>query len=131
MMNRLQLKTSVIAEENCKPYSFPYMKSQLLEHFGDRIIIAEVNGKLNGVTFYSTASRILHDFHSQKHKDPQQEKTHIITMAAQFIKNDIKAMKQSKDLYPSKAEMTSITASLEYIPDYLKLFLRIVFAGKM
>jgi len=33
---------SVIAEENCEPYSFPYTKSQLLEHFGDRIIVAEV-----------------------------------------------------------------------------------------
>jgi len=40
---------SVSAEENCEPYSFPYMKSQLLEHFGDRIIIAEVNGKPNVV----------------------------------------------------------------------------------
>ena len=34
---------SVIAEENCEPYSFPYMKSQLLKHFGERIIIAEIN----------------------------------------------------------------------------------------
>jgi len=40
-------------------------------------------------------------------------------------------MEQSNDLYPSKAEMASSTASLEYIPDYLKSFLRIVFAGKM
>ena len=39
-------------------------------------------------------------------------------------------MKQSMDLYPSKAKMASNTASLEYIPDYLKSFLRSVFAGE-
>ena len=33
---------SVIAEENCEPYSFPYMKSQLLKHIGERIIIVEI-----------------------------------------------------------------------------------------
>ena len=106
------------------------MKSQLLEHFGDRIIIAEVNGKPNVVTFYSTASSILHDFHSQKHEDFEQEKAHMIATAAQFIKNYIKALKHSMDLYPSKGEMASSTVSHEYIPDCLKSLLRIVFAGK-
>ena len=61
---------SVIAEKNCEPYSFPYMKCKLLKHFEERIIIGEINGKPNVATFHSTASRILHDFHSQKHKDP-------------------------------------------------------------
>ena len=86
---------SVITEENCEPYSFPFMKSQLLKHFGERIIIAEINGKPNVVTFHSTASKILHDFHSQKHKDPEQEKAHIIKTAALLIKNDITTIKQS------------------------------------
>jgi len=36
------------------------MKRQLLEHCRDEIIVAEVNGKPNVVTFYSTASRNLH-----------------------------------------------------------------------
>ena len=81
------------------------MKSQLLKHFGGRIIIAEINGKPNVVTFQSTASRILHDFHSQKHKDPEQEKAQLIKTASQLIKNDIETIKQSKDVYPSNAEM--------------------------
>ena len=36
---------SVIGEENCESYSFPYMKSQQLKHFGEWVIIAEINGK--------------------------------------------------------------------------------------
>ena len=55
---------SGITEKNCEPYSFPYIKSKLLKHFAESIIIAEINGKPNVVTFYSTAYRILHDFHS-------------------------------------------------------------------
>ena len=90
------------------------MKSQLLKHFGERISITEINGKPNVVTFHSTAFRILHDFHSQKHKDPEQKKAQIIKIAAQLIKND-KAIKQSKDMYPSKAEMTSSETALTYI----------------
>ena len=128
--NLINHMRSVIAEENCEPYNFPYMKSQLLKHFGERIIIAEINGKPNVVTFHSTASRILHDFHSQKHKDPEQEKAQITKTAAQLINNDIKTIKQSNDVYPSNAEMASTEAALEYIPDCLKTFLKIVFAGK-
>ena len=33
-------------------------------------------------------------------------------------------------MYPSNAEMPSSEAALEYIPDCLKTFLKIVFAGK-
>ena len=68
--------------------------------------------------------------HSQKHKDPEQEKAQIIKTAAQLFKNDIKTIKQSKDVYPSNAEMASSEAPLVYIPDCLKTFLKIVFAGK-
>lgn len=87
-------------------------------------------GNQNVVTFHSTASRILCDFHSQEHRDSEQEKAQIIKTSAQFIKNYIKAIKQYKDVYPSNAEMASSEAALEYIPDCLKTFLKIVFAGK-
>ena len=61
----------------------------------ERIIIAEINGKPNFVIFHGTVSRILHDFHSQKPKDPEQEKAEIIKTAAQLSNNDIKTIKQS------------------------------------
>lgn len=121
---------SVIGDENCDPYSFRYMKSQLINYFGDRIVIAEINGKPNVVTFHTTASKILYTFHSQKDTDPEQEKANIIKTAAQLIMNDIKATKNSKDVYPSSVEMASSKAALEYIPDCLTTFLNIIFPGK-
>ncbi|XP_060587354.1 uncharacterized protein LOC132742871 [Ruditapes philippinarum] len=48
-------------------YSSVYMKKKLLEHFGDSIMISELNGKPSVVTFKSNAHGILHSFYlSQK-----------------------------------------------------------------
>ena len=44
-------------------YGRTHMKARLQEHFGDQIIITEINGKPNDVTFRSTVANILHDFH--------------------------------------------------------------------
>ena len=44
-------------------YGRTHMKARLQEHFGDQIIITEINGKPNVVTFRSTVDNILHDFH--------------------------------------------------------------------
>lgn len=74
--------SSFIGEESCEPHSFPYTKNQLLKCFGERITIAEINGKANVVTLNSTAFRILHDFHTQEQKNPEQEKAQINNTAA-------------------------------------------------
>jgi hypothetical protein len=54
---------------SCDTYSFRYMKKKLLEYYGDRIIVTELNGKSNVVTFRTTASIILHDFYGQQNKN--------------------------------------------------------------
>ena len=40
-------------------YSYPHMQQKLMEHFGDRIIQTEINGKPNVVTFRSKAKEFL------------------------------------------------------------------------
>ena len=59
-----------------EPFSFPYMKKKRLnDHFTDRIIIAELDGKSNVVTLRSTASSILQQFYeSPKKEDSESEK---------------------------------------------------------
>ncbi len=56
-------------ESGSMPYSFMYMKQKIEDHYGDSIIIAEINGKSNVVTFTATASKILCDFHEQSKRD--------------------------------------------------------------
>ena len=45
-------------------YSAVYMKKRLKEHYKDRVVITELNGVSNIVTFKETASSILNDFYN-------------------------------------------------------------------
>ena len=114
-----------------EPYSFPYMKKRLLEHFKERIIITELDGKANVVTFRSTASHILHQFYdSPKNDDSEAEKLRLIETAAKLIKNDIKSVKPESSRYPTSDEMRSVDKNIEFLPETLKVFLQKVLVGK-
>ena len=109
------------------PYGFTYMKKRIKDHYGDDIIIAEINGKSNMVTSTATASKILHDFHWQSERnDSTREKMRVIETAAKLIKNDIKSIIQSKDYYPMSEEMSAEKA-MEFIPESLCTLLQIFF----
>ena len=59
------------------------MEKRIKDHYGDDIIIAEINEKSNVVTFTATASKILHDFHQQSERDNSTtEKMRVIETAA-------------------------------------------------
>ena len=58
-----------------EPYGFTYMKSCIKKQFGEDIIITEINGKSNVVTFRHTAASIISDFYQQPKKlTPNQKK---------------------------------------------------------
>ena len=107
------------------------MKSRLLEHFEDEIIVTEINGKQNVVTFFSTAKCILHEFYAQRHSsdNSESEAIRIIETAAKLIKNDIKGIQTSSEYYPSRNDLEKV-AVLEYVPKTLLIFHRKIFAGK-
>ena len=107
------------------PYGFTHMKKMIKDHYGNEIIIAEINGKSNVVTFTTTASKILHDFHQQSERDDSlREKMRIIETAAKLIKNDIKSDIQSTDYYPTSKEMSAETA-IDFLPESLRALLQI------
>ena len=68
---------------DAEPYTAVYMKQKLKYHFSDRIIVTELNGKQNVVTFRDTAKRILYEFH-QKKDDSISEQIKIIQTAAKL-----------------------------------------------
>ena len=106
------------------------MKQQLQSDLGDKIIISEINGKPNVVTFRSSAANILSEFKNKQLKDSEDAKQQIIKTAAKLIKCDIKAIKQFMDTYPTFSEMSSTEAALTFIPESLKTFLQTIFSGK-
>ena len=82
------------------------------------------------VTFTTTASKILHDFHQQSERDDSiREKVRIIETAAKLIKNDIKSVIQSTDYYPTSKEMSAETA-IDFLPESLRALLQIFIPKK-
>ena len=111
------------------PYGFTQMKKMINDHYGDEII-AENKGKSNVVTFTTTASKILHDFHQQSERDDRlREKMRIIETAAKLIKNDIKSVIQSTDYYPTSKDMSAETA-IDFLPESLRTLLQIFIPKK-
>ena len=67
-------------------YSYKYMQQKLQEHFGDRIVQTEINGKPNVVTFRSKVSALLHNFYSHQKSDPDTDKMKLVDSAAKLIR---------------------------------------------
>ena len=76
-------------------------KQKLIQKYDKDIIITEVNGKVDVVTFCYTAKSIVHDFYTrQKKKDLESDKIALITVASKIVRSDIKCMIISKHSYP-------------------------------
>ena len=126
----IDLMNDFMADSESTAYGHTHMKSRLKEHFGDQILITEINGKSNVVTFRSTAETILQEFHARPKAHPEEEKKHIIKAAAKLIKNDIKMVEPSTENYPPAAEIETEERCLNFVPDSLKLLLEGIFVGK-
>jgi hypothetical protein len=116
-----------LSDSNCTPYQFRYMKDQLKAHFGDKIVITEINGQKNVVTLRSTASSILHDFYCEAKQDVVSDKLRIIETAAKLIKSAIQDVIQTNESYASYHELSSVDESMAFLPESLKLLLRLLF----
>ena len=118
-----------LCDANDQPYSAVYMRGKLVEHFGDSIIIARLNGKQNVVTFRSTAKTILQEFYANpQNADSESEKMKIIETASKLIKNDIRTLEASNDEYPLNIIATD--EAVAYLPLSLQQFLKLLFPGK-
>ena len=113
-------------------YSPQHMKTKLQELYGERIIVTDINGKPNVVTFRSTAKAVLQEFYQQEKKeaDTDAEKTRIVETAAKLIRNDIKALDISNTAYPTCEEIASEDACINFIPETLRVLLEKLIVGK-
>ena len=111
-------------------YGYTHMKFKLKEHFGERIIETEINGKPNVLTFRSTAKEILQDFYAQRKVDVESEKKRIIETAAKLIKDDIKSLAISYDVYPNSDSLKSEEEGNKFLPESLKVLLKVLFVGR-
>ena len=81
------------------------------------------------MAFTNTVSKILHDYHlKSKKEDTMGDKMRVMEAAAKLIKIDIRSIVQSKDNYPTSEEI-SVEKSKDFTPEFLSLFLNILFPG--
>ena len=122
-----------LADTTYEAYTYPHMKTKLQEHFGERLIQTEINGKPNVVTFRTTARVVLQDYYSKQQQQKQntaEEKIKLVRAAAKLIKEDIKAIETAHEVYPHCNDLTSQEAGIEYLPNTLRVLLEELFAGK-
>jgi hypothetical protein len=121
--------------EHCgddETYGVQHVKNKLKEHFGDKIIISELNGKQNVVIFRNTVRSILQEFFEQSnsYQSTEEEKLSIIKTAAKILKTEILSSEVSmKALYPSLDEI-SAQDNMKYVPESLQVLLKTIFSGK-
>ena len=118
----VQQMEKILANSKHSAYGYQHMQQRLKEHFRNKIIETEINGKPNAITFRSKASEVLYNFHSQCDLDPEKEKLRIVETAARLIKEDIKAMKTCHSTYPSVDQLRS-NQSINFLPNTLRVSL--------
>lgn len=113
------------------PYGNQYLKSKLLDHYGESLFVSEIDGLHDIVTFRGKTSQILLEYFNMPNKDDEEaHKRAIIETAAKLIKSDIKTfITPSKDEYPNATDI-NLELALEYIPFTLRYLLQNLFAGK-
>lgn len=114
-----------------EPYSVKYMRQKLLTQLGDSVVITNINGRADVVTFRNTAAKILQTFYdTPKVDDEASEKRRVIRTAAALIKADIKCIETSKDFYPDASEIKSLDQNMAYLPELVRILLQELFSGK-
>ena len=114
------------------PYSYPKMMSNLkyLEH----IVITRKGKEQNMVTSKLSASKVLKNFHLRKDlitgENEDEWKREIIYTAARLIRAEIDEVKEDRSFYPNISDIGDIEKQINYVPFYLRTFLREIFTNR-
>ena len=111
--------------DSSNAYSTVWMKWKLNEHFGNRIVIGNVHGKPNVVTFTNNANTILTEFFCKpRTADTEAEKARLISTVVKLLQHDIKTIERDNSVYPTSDEMSNVDEALSFLPQSLSLLLK-------
>lgn len=103
---------------------------KIMDYFQCEILISELYGKKNVITFKSTVDSLLHSFYRKSGSDLS-EKDAVIKAAAKLILEDIKSLHCDKQNYPTTDEILSLDANRNYVPASLHLFHEHILTSKV
>ena len=106
----------------CPQNRYTDVKIGLVADFKDQVVIGNVNGKPDVITFLSTASKILQDFNDNREieQDIITKKMKIIKAVSDIIRNDIKSLENNLTSYPTTKNIENCQ---DLIPGTLSFFL--------
>lgn len=121
----IDLMQQKLAHSESEAYSYSYMKKRLEEHFGEKIIYTQMDGKPNVITMRTTAKMVLQDYYDTQKKETNtnEEKIKLVKAAEKLIKQYIKDIKLFNESYPNVDDIESPEAAVRILPETLRLLL--------
>lgn len=109
-----------------KAYSFNQMKTNLIRHLGNEIIVSTFKNNKTLVTLQSSCEEILNEYYEclTTEKDNQR----AIQKASEIVLNDIKSVTPNKCTYPSSDDISLCNAQ-NFLPKSLNLLLSNIITG--
>lgn len=122
-------------QNGVEPYTVPYMRAKIKDHFKDEVVITNINQKEDIVPLRPSVQSILGDFHPTAgrpgEKKQSVEEKNISILKAALLKSEILAMGVNKgDEYSFLEPCSSLNQTLRHLPMLLWSFLDELFVGK-
>ena len=112
-----------IKEMGYECYSNKRLKQKLKEKYTNSLTFSESCGRVDILCFKDFANYVLREKKKEKEEDTKES---IIKAAAKIIKSEIREIKKSNNYYPTNLEVQDLEACLEWIPDSLRILLKII-----
>ena len=92
-------------------------------------MITNVKGKKNFVTFKERTCHIFPDFHSHDLQGEESFKYAVTEACAKLLKSNIRAIEQSRDVYPDVSDIADVEKAFAFLPASLRYFLLLIIVG--
>ena len=113
-------------------YTAKWLKTKLIEKYGDHVFFAESKGKSDIVCLRDLADLIVNNsWYEKREKDLAKESERIIGTAAKLILSDIRSMTLENNFYPLEDEIANIKKSEGLLPESLRKFLEVLIKGRL
>lgn len=107
-------------------YSFNQMKTNLMQHFGDEVIISTYKNNKTLVTLQTTCYEILNEFYEYTKKETGNHRA--IRKASNIILHEIKNVNHNKGHYPSPNDIC-LNDAKSFLPESLLMLLSNIITG--
>ena len=101
-----------------------YLKTKLIQRYGDEISFTSNANKLDIVVFKWNIKNIINDaWYYERICNEEEESVRIIKTAAKLIQMQIRSMDTDMSNYPSTSKIGDVEYNKEWLPPLLKIFM--------